>query len=244
MLALGSGVAYFVLGLDYWVLLALLIVTAVIRFKASTRRIGQFSEMLLFFFSVWFLLDKFDIEYPYSLILILTAAVGLIFYEGPEWSEFYFAFGTTSKHVKLAMAVALVFSLLFGGWTYFNFGDLQNPVPYYWPLDALLIGGIGFSLYTAIMNEMLFRSFIHQRARSAAGGEWAVAIQGVFYGVMHYHLPVTNGYSGVFVATLFGVTLGYLVKKSNSIYLSIVVHFVVILVVFIELVVLAKVHAP
>ncbi len=237
-----SALAFFVLGVPLWTLAGLLLVTLLTRFRVRSRDMGRYFEMLLVFLAVWFFIRELNIGYPYSLILILAILVALIFYEGPEWGAFYFGAGQTGRYFRQALAAAVVFTILFGAFLLYDFDIAENPAPYRWPLDVAVIAGIGFALYAALMHEILFRSFIYQRAVAATDDAFAVVVQALFYGLMYYNIPATNGPQGVVLGTLFGLTLGYLVKKSDSIYLSLFVNFIVVLVIFMELLVLGKIY--
>jgi len=186
------------------------------------------------------LIEELGIHYPESLILILTAMMVLVFYEGPEWGNLYFGPGKLKDYLRLAQIMAVLFACLFGILVYLQYNHADNPVPLMWPIDTLIIIGVGFACYVAIMEEIIFRSFLLQRA-TEIGGDWAgIVSQGVFYGAMSFVLPVTNGLPGFLLGSVYGIALGYLVKKSDSIYLSIFVHFLVSLIIFIELSILGR----
>ncbi len=238
-----AGFLYFVLGQGYWLLALLAVLVLATRFRRSTSDFGKATLMIFAFSLVSIVINEFGITYPYSLILVLAGLIVLIFYEGPEWSNLYFGPGNMAANFRLAVVLIVVFTLVFCLWNYFAFASLHNPVPVSWPLDALVVIGIGFATYMAIMEEVIFRSFLQQRLAMAAGDGAAILGQGLFYGFMHYKVGVPSGSIGIVLAGLFGVALGFLVKKSNSIYLSLFVHFVVTLAVFIELAILGKIGA-
>ncbi len=213
------------------------------RLTGKMTELGNFALMLFVFFLLFTVALSVNIVYPGMLILIATGLVALIFTQGPEWSELYFGRGDFRAFGKMALIAACLFSLMFGVWIYLKQGQYTNPVPTALPLDALVIVGIGFAFYVAIMEETLFRSFFFQRASSAAGPVVAIFTQGIVYGMMYSALPFMNGPSGMMMGAIYGCGLGVLVHKSNSIYLAIFVHFIVSLITFIELSVLGRMHA-
>ncbi|MFQ6112555.1 MAG: type II CAAX prenyl endopeptidase Rce1 family protein [bacterium] len=233
------GIAYFVFGQGLWVISGLAFLTLLTRFNKKTRAFGKFVELLFIFCFISFLINQFGIYYPYSLIIVLTFAVILIFFEGPEWSQLYFLKGNSKNYLKLSLGFATFVVFLYLLWIYFKRSSIPNPVPLHWPIDTLIILGIGFAIYLSMTEEIIFRSFIFERAKTVAGANWAIPIQGTFYGLMHYRSGVPNGLEGVLLGGLFGMGLGYLVKKTSSIYLSIFVHFIVTLLVFVELSILS-----
>ncbi|MFQ5637096.1 MAG: CPBP family intramembrane glutamic endopeptidase [bacterium] len=237
-----TGVLYFVLDLPYWSLGSLFFLTLLTRFRSKTVHLGKYLEILLFFYFISYSIESFGVKYPGSLIIVLTFLILVIFYEGPEWSQLYFSAGKTASNMKLALFVAVIFVFMFGIAIYSGLPGIKNPVPIHAPIDAIIVMGIGFAFYLPIMEEIIFRSIIYQRAERASGdGNYAVFIQGLLYGLMAYKVGVPAGITGAILGGLFGVSLGYLVKRSNSIYLSMLAHFIVTFGVFTTLAVLGKV---
>lgn len=233
--AVVTGIGYFVFGQGIWVMSGLLLLTLLTRFNKRTQAFGKLVEILFIFCLISFLINQFGIYYPYSLIIVLTFLVILIFLEGPQWSQLYFLPGKSKNYFRLSMSFTAAIGLLYFLWIYFKSSSIQNPVPVHWPIDTLIVLGFGFAIYLSIVEEIIFRSFIFERAKAVAGTNWAIPIQGSFYGLMHYRSGVPNGFEGVILGGLFGMGLGYLVKKTSSIYLSMFVHFIVTLLVFVEL---------
>lgn len=238
--AIITGFFYFVAGADNWVLSALLIATLVTRFSERTKNIGKLIEILFIFYLITFGIYNLGIDYPYSLIFVLTVLVVLIFYEGPEWSALYFTAGKTADYFKWSVVFIIANLMVYGATIYVRYPNLRNPVPGNWPLDVVLLTGIGFAFYRAIVEETIFRSFIFQRANSAIGGLAAIATQGVLYGLMLYRVGVPSGVEGLILGSFFGMSSGYLVYKSGSVLLSLFLQFVVTLGIFIELTVLGR----
>lgn len=235
-----SGFAYFVLGQGYWALAFLAVFTLATRFTKEYSNVGMAAQALLVFCGISIAINEVGINYPYSLVIILTGLIGLIFFEGPEWGLFRLGFGKTHLFFRLSLVFSVLLSIVICGAVYWNYGNVDNPVPLDWPIDAVLILGLGFALYMAIMNEMIFRSVLFQRIQTAASAGVANFLQALFFGFMWYKVPVTNGVPGILLGTTFGLALGYLTQKSGSIYLAMFVHFVVIFILFIELTLLGK----
>ncbi len=240
LIAVTCGIGFFVIDKTLWLLPALFLLVLFTRFNVKTKAFGKFNEIIFVFCLISFIINELGISGPESLIIILTFLTLLIFYEGPEWSKLFFGFGETKAYFKTALLVAAGSSLVFGIVVFWDISNVKNPIPLEWPADALIVLGLGFAFYFAIMEETIFRSFIFERAQGAAGSTYAVPIQGAFYGLMYYKTGVPGGVAGVVVGTLFGVALGYLVKKSGSIYLSMMVHVIVTFIIFLELLILGK----
>jgi membrane protease YdiL (CAAX protease family) len=230
--AILCGAAYFIFNQGLVSLGILLLLTLATRFRPGTRDFGKFVEILFLFLLISFIINDLGIAYPYSLIIVLTGLVVLIFYEGPEWARLFFAPGQTAALFKQALVIAGLFVVLFGVWIYYRAPSINNPVPTDWPFDAIIIVGLGFSFYKAVVEEMIFRSFIYQRAQTAAGGIMAIPIQGVFYGLMQHRVGVPAGVEGVVLGSALGMALAYLVHRTGSVYLAMFVQFLVTLGIF------------
>ncbi len=238
--SVAAGILYFILGIGPWLLLGLFALTLILRLTERFKNSGKFVEILFIFYFITYAIYSLGIYHPYSLIIVLTALVALIFYEGPEWGQLYFIPANTAAYFKTAILLSIASLTAFAVTIYFRYPELTNPAPLQWPLDALILVGVGFAFYRALVEEIIFRSFIFQRANSAAGGAVAVVAQGVMYGLMQYRVGVPPGIEGLTLGSLYGFGLGYLVFKSESIFLAIFVQFVVTLGVFVELIILGR----
>lgn len=240
LISTASGITFFIITEGLLALAGLFALTLLTRFRENYKEMGKFIEMLFIFCLISTVINELGIPYPYSLIIVLTVLVVLIFYEGPEWGRLFFGFGKTAKYFKRTLAFAFITSIIFAGTIFLYQNSIENPVPISWPIDVLILLGIGFALYLAIMEEMIFRSFLLQRAESAVGFDVAIVAQGIFFALMYYRSGVPGDVVGAILGMLFGLGLGYLVKKTESIYPAILVHFIVTFVIFIELTILGK----
>lgn len=241
IITLAGGVTLFVVGQAHWAVAVFLLTTLMTRFRADTSAIGKLFFMLFVFSAGSLALNEFGIHYPYSLILVLALLVVLIFYEGPEWGRLYFGPGDTGRNFRFALLVIALGIIAFCGWIWFRRAALPNPVPAGWPTDVLLVLGLGFAIYIGIVEEILFRSFILQRAREAVGDGAGLLLQASFYGLLHFRAGIPGNVDGAVLSAIWGLLLGLLVRKSGSIYLSMLAQTVVTLAIYIELVFLAKI---
>lgn len=219
-------------------LTSLFLIILFTRFKKSTKSFSKFIEILFIFYLISIVIRILGIDYPESLIIVLSILVILIFLEGPEWSRLFFHPGQTKAHFKLSLFFTLGSLLAYGIFIYFRKTEIRNPVPLGWPIDTLIIIGFGLAIFLAIIEEILFRSFIFERMASATNVKIAIPLQGLFYGFLQYRIGIPNGNEGIIFGSLFGMGLAYLVYKTNSIYLSMLVHFMVTLGIFWELTIL------
>lgn len=236
-----AGVGFFVFGFTLQIAAGLVLLALLLRWRPTTRRLGQYVELLAVFTVVSFVLTEFGIHYPYSYILILTAMMPVALLEGP-WSEtLLYMPGLTARFARPALIYgvlgSLALSLLL---ILYRPAVADNPVPAGWPVDALVILGLGFAVYVALFEETIFRSMLFARAEAAAGTTSAVFFQALFYGFLHYRSGIPKGWLGVAVMCALAIGLGWLVRTTRSVYLPILVRFLTALSVYITLLWLSR----
>jgi membrane protease YdiL (CAAX protease family) len=138
--------------------------------------------------------------------------------------------------LALAVLILALFELQPGNDAVFG----KNPVPAEWPLDVLIVVGIGYAIFSALMEETIFRSLIVAFSRSHLSPPAAMVAQGVLFGAMHYRVGFPSNAGGAALSLIWGLLAGWLVIKADSIYPAYVMHFVVVLVLFLGLIFLQK----
>jgi membrane protease YdiL (CAAX protease family) len=87
----------------------------------------------------------------------------------------------------------------------------------------LILIGVVFSIFNALLEEILFRGILYE-ALDAEYGLWmAVVVQGVIFGIIHAQ-GFPNGVLGVVMASLYGVMLGWLRHFSGGMLWPFVAH--------------------
>ncbi len=92
-----------------------------------------------------------------------------------------------------------------------------------WPIAALVLAGLGFSIVNAILEEFLWRGVIQNWLLSITTRSWAVAVQALSFGAAHY-LGFPGGAVGAVLATLYGAMVGALALRSGGLLAPIVAH--------------------
>ena len=96
-----------------------------------------------------------------------------------------------------------------------NFPELQKL--FSWPTLFFLIA------IQPIGEEIFFRGFLYDKIENYAGGEFAVVITAVLFGIAHMsygkEIPVI-------MIILMGLVLGFIVYKTRNLYSSIIAHIV------------------
>jgi membrane protease YdiL (CAAX protease family) len=97
--------------------------------------------------------------------------------------------------------------------------DVLQTIPY----TSLILLGVAFSIFNALLEEILFRGIFYE-ALEAEYGPWrTVLFQGVLFGIVHAQ-GVPSGALGVVMASLYGVMLGWLRYYSGGMLWSFVAH--------------------
>ena len=97
--------------------------------------------------------------------------------------------------------------------------DILKTIPY----PSLILVGIAFSIFNALLEEILFRGIQYEALDAEYGLRWAVLIQGIIFGIVHAQ-GFPNGVIGVVMASLYGVMLGWLRHFSGGMLWPFVAH--------------------
>ncbi len=91
--------------------------------------------------------------------------------------------------------------------------------PFYFALT------IAFALANGIMEELMFRGLLQSVLARSFPIRFAVIFQALLFGIIHYN-GTPSGAVGITLAFIFGLALGWLTARSNSILPAIVIHIV------------------
>jgi uncharacterized protein len=91
------------------------------------------------------------------------------------------------------------------------------------PYPSLVLFAVVFSIFNALLEEILFRGILYE-ALDAEFGLWpAILTQGVFFGIVHAQ-GIPSGLLGVLLASSYGVLLGWLRHLSGGLLWSFIAH--------------------
>lgn len=103
-----------------------------------------------------------------------------------------------------------------------DLADLDRMLPNQ-PVPLLLLGGLGFALLNAFLEEAVYR-VVFLEALEAATATWvAVVVQAVAFGALHLH-GFPRGAVGVGLATIYGLMLGALRVRAKGMLAVYVAH--------------------
>ncbi len=103
------------------------------------------------------------------------------------------------------------------------------------PLYQLLIGGLGFALLNATVEEAIFRGILWDGVAELVPASWVlIVVQAVFFGTAHFW-GVPNGIVGACLAFAYGVMLGIIRMRAEGLLMVIVAHVFADIVIFLIL---------
>jgi membrane protease YdiL (CAAX protease family) len=143
--------------------------------------------------------------------------------------------GSFSLAVRLAaVGCALVAGLVLGAWYAFSRSDLHDIVASFVPdapIWVLVIGGLLFSMLNAAVEEGAFRGVIQHGLDSTLGpGIVALTLQATAFGALHIH-GFPRGWVGVCLATIYGLMMGEIRRRSGGLLAPWLAHVLTDLVI-------------
>jgi len=101
-----------------------------------------------------------------------------------------------------------------------------------WHPALLALGGLGFSLLNAAVEEGIFRGVVMQALEAAFGpGILALIVQALAFGAIHF-IGIPNGWLGVGMAAVYGGMLGFIRRRSGGMLAPFAAHVVADVVIF------------
>lgn len=233
LLPLAATAVYFVYGEPLWALVGLGVFTLLGNLLPSLRPVLGFSRVVLLFGLLTYLINKFGIAYPYTNILVLTGLLGVFALTGMEWKSLFFNAGETKRYSRTAMLLGLGVAALILV-VFFAQPDLlgANPTPKEWPADVIVVMALGYAIFSALMEETIFRSVMLAFARQHMSLNAAVVAQAAVFAAMHYRMGFPTKATGAALAFAWGLSAGWLVRKTDSVYPAYAMHFVLVLILF------------
>jgi membrane protease YdiL (CAAX protease family) len=157
--------------------------------------------------------------WPAPLILALATGLGVTRLRAPwlERGEFGLAVAAWAAGVVAVSAGALV------AWWWVVRPDLADvPLPVGLHPALLAVGFVGWAVLNAAAEEFYFRGALqHELVRALGRG--GVVVQAVAFGFLHFH-GFPGGWSGVALATIFGLMTGALRWRAGGLLAPWVAH--------------------
>ncbi|WP_437534599.1 type II CAAX endopeptidase family protein [Sorangium sp. So ce726] len=136
--------------------------------------------------------------------------------------------------IAAIMAVSALALVLWVQWIRPDLSQMQDLLPPI-SLPLLLLGGLGFALFNALLEEAVYRLVFLGSLDAVTPSGWiAVLIQAAAFGLSHLR-GFPGGAVGVTLATLYGVMLGALRRRAGGLLAPYVAHVVADFTIFVLL---------
>ncbi|MDW7681062.1 MAG: type II CAAX endopeptidase family protein [bacterium] len=206
------------------------------RYWQSIKQINTLIEIIFLFFLLNFSLNRFGLENFFPMQNIITIALlyfFLFYFKKERRTELYIRIGDLRGTVIYAVGVSLISITALGVW-FLNLSG--NPYAQFLPrvnLPLLLLFGLGFAVINAFYEESLFRSILLSYFKRQFGITVAIALQALWFSLLHYQSGFPSGWMGILMTLFFGCVMGIFTHRSRGIFIAVVVHFLADLSIFI-----------
>lgn len=197
----------------------------------TSRVVTGFAGAML----AYFVLAGAAYFWPFHLLVPLAIAVALAWQTGGVvalhrfWSR-----GRCGRREGWQIAgVAVISAVGMIGWFEIvrpDITQLRSELPGLHPA-VLLVTGIGFSTFNAILEECAWRGVLQTWLLGLFSPLPAILIQGASFGAAHWN-GVPNGAAGALLATAYGIMIGAIAYRAGGLLAAIVAHVVADIVVF------------
>lgn len=134
----------------------------------------------------------------------------------------------TRRSVALAVLSVLLAVAALLTWFVALEPDVSDIVETFFPdvgIGLLLLGGLGFSLVNAALEEAAYRGVVMDALdRSIGAGQASVLLQAAAFGTLHFN-GFPRGWSGVALAFVFGWLMGLIRRHSGGMMVPSLAHF-------------------
>jgi membrane protease YdiL (CAAX protease family) len=175
----------------------------------------------------------------FLLIIPIIVYTAIVFLVPPiRRTTTWLAWGSVTPRLALwSVAVVMVSSAALAAWYRLMHPDIAVFTQFIppRPLYQLLIGGLGFALLNATVEEVIFRGIIWEGLAALTSTRWIILImQGLFFGTAHFW-GVPNGIVGAGLAFTYGMMLGVIRMRAGGLLMVIVTHVFADIVIFLIL---------
>ncbi|MDZ7268272.1 MAG: CPBP family intramembrane metalloprotease [candidate division KSB1 bacterium] len=234
---IAATAAFFLLGARLTAT-ALLGVLSVLGLFPEWRQHGRWPLTLFCFCALSLAIQNqyLSVGYPFSNIFILTGLLCLFFVSGRPWQELHLAPGTARKWSRPALLCGLLLAALILA-IYFQRPEWvgKNPTPRQWPVDVLFVVALGYATFSMLMEETIFRGVLLAAAQPHVPPGLAIVAQASVFAAAHYAAGFPTQAVGALLTFGWGAAAGWITLKAGSIYPAYILHFVLVLVLFLVL---------
>lgn len=200
------------------------------------------AALLTFLLAVWSIISNIAI-WPSLIIPLLAYSGVVVLIPSLRKTVGWLRVGKFDRNIYLLMVTTVFvssFALLL--WFILWKPDLTHFLRFIpdWSPSLLLFEGIGFALLNAAMEESIFRGVLMQALDETLGeGTPSVILQAIAFGLLHIK-GIPGDWIGVAMATVYGLMLGIIRRRSQGIFAPYMTHVFADAVIFVILVLLVR----
>ncbi len=208
--------------------LVLALAVLITQYSQPAKFLHEAVEFIFLFFCLSQIIEHLELEkfFPAGNVVILTALLlFLLILKGKKRPELFLIRGDS----RGMLAYVVVFSALsiaaLAGW-FLNLNG--NPYAKFLPavdLPMLLLLGLGFALFNAVYEEIIFRGMLLSIFSIQLGLAAAIVLQACWFGCLHFRSGFPSGYLGMGLTFIFGSMMGYLTFRTRGIVIPVITHF-------------------
>lgn len=168
------------------------------------------------------------------LVPLLVAALAARVWKSESRESLGWRWGDADARAWLAaLAIAILASIALITWAELLQPDLEGfraMVPR-GNMAVLIAAALGFALLNAVMEELIWRGGIQSWLVGHTGIRLAILVQALSFGALHW-AGFPSGWSGVGLATIYGVMLGWLRHATGGLAAPIAAHILADVTIF------------
>ena len=202
-----------------------------LRLHSSTKTAGRLVEIVAIAFATIFLLDSLGVTLVTvhkSLIALMMICVSLL--GKGDLGRAYLKRSLFFGHLRLCSFIALVFVCIVAVGNLFYQGE--NLISVKIGPGPFILVGLGWALLSAASEETIYRGFLMSRLEENVGPKGAVFLQALLFTIAHIWTKIPFGFWALLLIFVFGMVMGWLVKKTQGLFAAVYVHFCVDLAMF------------
>ena len=215
-------------------------------FSRYLKHFGHFYdtlEIIFLFLLIEYLLHRIGVGNLFPLdhiISIVLLYLFLLCIKKVQAIRLNLKIGRVKNAVWVGSGIAVLSILGLSFWFVFQEGNPYAEMMPEAPLALIIPMGVGFAVVNSVYEEGIFRSIFLSTFSEAVGFFCGLVLQALWFSLLHYRAGFPSGVMGMVLTFLFGMAMGYLVRRTKGILVPIVIHAVADLSVFVLVVMRMK----
>jgi hypothetical protein len=177
--------------------------------------------------------------WPFGLVVPMAAYLVILFLskkvkDATSWPVFGRLEGKTLPIMLSTIVMSSIALVLWAGLSDPVLPDLAGSIPG-GGIFFIITAGLFFSVFNSLVEEFIFRGILWDGLTAVFGSVIIVNIfQAVFFGIIHY-AGFPRGFSGMSMAFVYGIFLGFIKHSSRGIFFPVATHFFADITIYIIL---------